>query len=205
MKKALTLIFLTVVTFQAAADREVLFQGMYLTTSRNHSANGTEEKDVVSSAGLNVTAFNGVTDTLGLFTTVSLLLPVTYQAEQNGQELPVSIDDYDDMRGSVDLLFGPGLKFGKGPVGFLMGGGLHMNAVALVSETDELDTFFSYDLGAGLSGTLLFRLTPSINLNVSGMGAWDFWELLRLPDLTKIESFKGGCTWALSAGAGFSY
>jgi len=204
MKKALILVFFAAVTFQVSAANEIMFQGMYLNSSRNYSEGSSDFRSTYSAAGLNITSFNSRTGTVGLFTTGSFLLPLEMEGEQNGIIRKASLEDFSGMRIGLDLLFGPGFNIDSGAVAFLLGGGLHFNGIALMPSS-TYDDYLSYTLGAGVSANLKFNLTRSFNLNISAMGAYDFWEMLRVPELESSVSFDNALTYGLSAGLGFSY
>jgi len=198
-------VILTVTAVSAFAERMILIQGTYLSTSRTYEFGATETKETYGEAGINFTSFTG--QGLGFYSSATFLIPTSYKAEINGTEVSgYSIDAYDDLQLGLDMLLGVGFLAPITPnFSLLAAGGLHFNGIALLSSTYDIDPYLAYNLGPGVAVNALLYLTRSLNINISAMGAWDMFEFLHMPELNSATTAKGGFTWALSAGLGFAY
>lgn len=191
------------------AERLYLIQGTYLSTQRTYEDSlGNEATDTYGQFGINFTTFQG--QGLGFYSTATFLIPVEYKYEENGYEYPYDIDDlsytYDSLMLGLDMLLGVGFLAPITP-GFAIvaAGGLHFNGIILMSSSYLVDNYLAYNLGPGASVNALLKLTPNLNVNVGGQIAWDMLEFVHLPELSSSVSAKGGITWGVSAGIGFSY
>lgn len=208
MKKLLiTALLVTIATGSIFAERMVLLQGTYLQTNRINEAGSNRLDTQFNEFGINITTFNGRANRgLGFYSSATFLLP--YEATQtlNSVEYTINLDLYDTLNLGLDALIGVGFIAPITPsFSLLAAAGLHFNGVALISSDYMIDSYLKYNLGPGASVTALLYLTKNFNINISAMGAWDYWEFVTMPDVPSGETVHGGLTWALSAGLGFSY
>lgn len=208
MKKLLmTALLVVIASGSLFAERMVLIQGTYLQTNRINEAGSDRLDTKFNEFGINITSFtNRAKQGLGFYSSATFLLP--YEATQtlNNVEYTVNLDLYDTLNLGLDALLGVGFLAPITPsMSLLAAAGLHFNGVALISSNYSIDSYLKYNLGPGASVTALLYLTKSLNINISAMGAWDYWEFVTMPDVAAGETVHGGLTWALSAGLGLSY
>lgn len=209
MKKIiLTVLILAAAAGSVFAERQYLIQATYLGTSRTYEIPGYEMKDSYGEFGLTFTSFSG--QGVGFYSSASFLIPVEYSYELNGIDQGYDIDDltytYDSLTLGLDLLLGVGFLAPVTPnFSVLAAGGIHFNGIVLTSDYYDVDPYLAYNLGPGAAVNALLYLTPSLNVNVSAMAAWDMLEFVHLPELDSSVDAKGGLTFAISAGLGFSY
>lgn len=209
MKKIiLTALILAAAGGSVFAERLYLIQGTYMGTSRTYEESGTEEKQRYGEFGLSFTSFSG--HGVGFYTSASFLIPVDYSFEVNGrdsgQDIVYLTQRFNSLTLGLDLLLGIGINapVTKG-LSILAAGGIHFNGIVLVSDLDGVEPNLAYNLGPGAAVNALLYLTPSLNVNVGVLAAWDMVEFVHIPELGSSVDAKGGLTFAVSAGLGISY
>ena len=199
MKKALLTLAISLFAFGLFAETDFLIQGTYMNATRTFEYNGTETELSVPSIGLNFISLSSKFGGVGFFSSGTFLIPTAYEMNNNDY-----IELYDSMKFSLDAIIGPGANIPLGFVELLLGGGLHFNGYALMSNDSSIDPDLSYTLGAGLSATAKFPLSSGFNLNLGATLGYDFIEIIHIPDI--LDEFKPGLTsMAINAGIGFKY
>jgi len=206
LKKIGLITIMSMLTFSVFAQKEFILQGMYMEAGRDYTDGSTDWAFDSSSFGVNILTFSSLVGNVGLFSTASFLLPQTFSVKSGSSETDL-MTAYDDWQIALDALIGPAVNIPLGFPELLIGGGLHFNGYAFFPQNTLLyDPLLSYTLGAGVSGTVKFKLAEFFNLNISAMGGYDFTEIVHRPDLpTDVNFKKGMTTWAVGAGIGFKY
>jgi hypothetical protein len=209
MKKIMIVaLMLLVTTLSLFAEKVVLIQGTYLSTSRIFEDTvgvGYKETDTFNEVGINITSFTG--KTLGFYASATFLLPLTWKVttEQTGYPDTESDGDFnsDNTNLGIDMLLGVGYLLPLGnSFSLLIGAGVHYNGYFIIGD---YDTAMSNVLGAGLAANFIINLSEKFNLNISAMGAWDLYEIHYSPERSSLYEQKSGYTLAVSAGLGYSY
>ncbi len=181
----------------APADQMIIGQGAFEYTTRNYSSS---EILGYSMAGINVMSFYG-TD-IGFLGISSFLLPVS----ATSGSASIDLNAYDSMKIGLDALAGIGYKMSvNDALGFIFGGGLHFNGIAFLSTSYTLDPFLSYVLGVGGNAILCFYFSPTVCLNIGATAAYDFYEIVHMPDLPGGTSYNGGFSINIGAGLGIVF
>lgn len=208
MKKImLVAVILIITSLSMYAEKVVLIQGTYLSTSRvynDYYVSGDSITETFNEIGLNVTSFRG--KTLGFYFSRSYLIPYEWTIKE---EEPGYADyEYNGDFSSEEIVLGLDLLLGLGclvPIGksssLLMGTGVHYNGYFLPGE---YETDMSNVLGAGIAANLIIDLSEKINFNISAMGAWDIYEIYNTYVDSASESQQNGYTFSISAGFGYS-
>ncbi|MBB6482646.1 hypothetical protein [Spirochaeta isovalerica] len=204
MKKILLIAAALLMSASLFAEKLYLMQGTYLNTSRTYESTNNIKRNY-GEAGLNFTSFNG--NGVGFYSSATFLLPVTFSEKENGVDTGATMNTleilFDSWHLGLDALLGVGFLAPISPsFSLLAGAGLHFNGIALFSS--YYSNYLAYNIGPGASLNAILYLTRTFNINVSGMIAWDMLEFLTLPSGSGVSA-KGGLTWAVSAGMGFSY
>ena len=204
MKKILILFSIILLGVSSLfAERLMLIQGTYLQTNRIIENGSDKTTQNYGEFGVNITNFTG--KKFGLYFSASFMLPVKMTWKYNDVITPETLESYSGLILGLDALVGPGFLSPITPrFSVLAAAGVHFNGIAL-SSSGEISPQLNYNLGPGLTVSGLFNLTGSLNLNISAMGAWDVLEFYTIPNPSGDTVVKGGITWSVSAGLGFSF
>jgi len=206
MKKILLVAAVTVVmTVPLFAEKITLVQGTYLNTSRTYTGYNRYtgyDGDVqynFGQVGLNFTNFNGQGQGLGFYSCGTFLIPMSNTVTND--DYPSGYSNFFRTVGiSLDALLGLGFLIPLVPSFSLLGGaGLHFNGITYIS-----DISLACNFGVGGALNAILQLTKSLNVNVSGMVAWDMLEFISRGHFD-LATKKGGLTWAVSIGMGYNY
>lgn len=209
MKKIIFILILLSISCSTVFADDFMIQGTFINTSRKHKTDSSNLHLDFNTLGINLQSFKSRNDFFGFMSTFSFVIPVSGRSKVDGVESDADpLEFYDAFNWGIDSIIGPGFKLGPGAFKVLLGGGFHVDMLAL-SNKELAGTVFgsmlTLSMGLGLDTTVLFYLTDGFNLNLGLMAAYDFFEISTLSSLDETSQFSGGLTYGITAGLGFTY
>jgi len=203
MKKIILPILFILLSTGLFAENQLMIQGLFGSTGRTYTDGSNKLTDRFPVLGLNIIGFSAKSGDVGFYSSVSIAAPREIKEENNGNDTGASLDSFNSLKYDIDGLFGFGYALGQEEVRGLLAIGPHMNALFLGSTSYYIDTFSSLSLGLGGAATIQYYFFENINVNLTAMAAYDFFDMTSRT--VSSEASFSGFTYGISAGLGMSY
>ena len=193
----------------AVAEDVLMVQLTYLSLGRGYEGGVLGAKastsSVTSSWGGTLTGYSG--RELGLLTSVGVYAPTHVSVRQSSGDQSFSGDqEVEDGGIATTADLGVGWNIAAAPsFRVLLGGGLHVNLLALFppEESEDEDVDVSSVMGVGVQVLPVYSVSDVFNINAALSASYSFLEF-GVPEV-EGASYTGALNWSVSLGAGFSW